>query len=307
MSDDKKKDVDGLSGIETTGHEWDGLKELNNPLPKWWLFTWYVTIAWGVAYWVAMPAWPLISTHTKGLMDYSRREVVMQQVDEAKGKQQEFRDKLVATDLPDILKDEGLLHFASSAGKAAFGDNCAACHGQGAAGVDGLYPNLNDDEWLWGGTIDEIYTTIQYGIRNDHDDSHSGDMMAFGRDEILTGDEINLLVDYLQDISGQEAMDAEAKKLVSYTDEDGDLAGLFPENCAACHGDDAKGLPEMGAPNLTNNIWLYGGDEQSLRATLHNGRRGVMPSWVGRLDDATIRSLAVYVYSRGGGVAEEQN
>ncbi|GAB5389450.1 MAG: cytochrome-c oxidase, cbb3-type subunit III [Alphaproteobacteria bacterium] len=300
MADNQhEKEVDQLSGVETTGHEWDGLKELNNPLPKWWLYSFYVTIAWGVAYWILMPAWPLINGHTKGLLGYSQRAKVMEQVQAGKDAQAEQRAALVKVELDEVLRTEHLRDFAMAAGASAFGDNCAACHGQGGGGTIGGYPNLNDDAWLWGGTIDDIYQTINYGIRADHDDTRMGDMLAFGEMGMLARDDITLLTDYLRDVSGvaemktHEGVDAKARLVAAKE--------MYAENCASCHGDDLKGLPEMGAPNLADSIWLYGSDKADIRKSIHAGRAGMMPAWQGRLDDATIRALSIYVYSRGGG------
>jgi cytochrome c oxidase cbb3-type subunit 3 len=198
---------------------------------------------------------------------------------------------LVDAELSDIQSNPDLMQFAMASGRSAFGDNCSPCHGQGAQGFVG-YPNLNDDEWLWGGTLDDIQQTILYGIRNDHPDTRFGEMPAYGTDEIFSTEEIRDVASYTLSLSGGPAADG------------ADMANgqtLFEENCAACHGDAGMGEPALGAPNLTDSIWLYGGSVETVTETIYNGRAGVMPHFVERLDEPTIKSLAVYVHSLGGG------
>jgi cytochrome c oxidase cbb3-type subunit 3 len=287
----KHEDIDHVTGTATTGHEWDGIKELNTPLPRWWIITFYLTIVWAVGYWIVYPAWPMISGYTTGVMHYSSRAdvaVELANLETIRGA------KMVAlgnAPLADIEKDPALLAMARARGKAVFGDNCAPCHGSGAAGAKG-YPNLNDDDWVWGGTLEQIQQTIEFGARNGNAKAHEGQMLAFGRDGILKKPEIVSVANYVRSLSGLSTApgyDAAAGKK------------LFAENCVACHGDDAKGNIELGAPNLTDGIWLYGSDLATLVETITNGRAGVMPAWGGRLDPATIKALTVYVHSLGGG------
>lgn len=288
---DHNKEIDQLSGVETTGHEWDGLKELNNPLPSWWLWTFYVTIIWGIGYWIVYPAWPLVSDYTKGVFGYSSRAEGQAAYDNLIARRLEQGAGLKDASVEEILADDALRQFAVAQGAAAFGDNCAACHGSGAAGTTD-YPNLVDDDWLWGGTIDAIHETLRVGIRSGHDEERAGEMTAFGRDEILEKEDIITVTNYVLSLSGQQA------------DTGADLeagAVLFEENCASCHGEDGKGMQDLGAPNLTDAIWLYGGDRETIIETITNGRAGVMPSWEKRLDPVTVKSLAVYVHTRGGG------
>ena len=288
---DHNKEIDQISGVETTGHEWDGLKELNNPLPRWWLWTFYVTIIWGIGYWVAYPAWPLISDYTKGVLGHSTRAEGLAAYNDLIAKRLEKGAGLKDASVEEILGNDDLRQFAVAQGAAAFGDNCAPCHGSGAAGTTD-YPNLVDDDWLWGGSVDAIHETIRVGIRSGHDDERAGDMTAFGRDELLEKEDIVTVANYVLSLSGQQ------------TDDGADLeAGkvLFEENCSSCHGEDAKGLQELGAPNLTDAIWLYGGDRETIIKSIHDGRKGVMPAWDTRLDPVTVKSLAVYVHTRGGG------
>jgi cytochrome c oxidase cbb3-type subunit III len=284
-------EVDHVSGTATTGHEWDGIQELNTPLPRWWLFTFYATIIWAIGYWIVYPAWPLISSHTTGLFGYSTRADVAVELANLEKIRGEKMVKLASTPLAEIEKDPALLALARARGKAAFGDNCAPCHGTGGTGAKG-YPNLNDDEWIWGGKLDQIEQTILYGARSGNDKAHEGQMLAFGKDGVLKPAEIVTVANYVRSLSGlptSTGYDAAAGKKI------------FADNCASCHGDAGKGNQELGAPDLTDKIWLYGSDEPTVVETITNGRAGVMPAWVGRLDPATVKALAVYVHSLGGG------
>jgi cytochrome c oxidase cbb3-type subunit III len=284
---------DEISGTPTTGHEWDGIKELNTPLPKWWLYTFYGTVIWGLAYTVAYPAWPLLSSATPGLLGYSSRANVAAEIEAGKAAQKANLDKIDAMTVDDILKDPNLLAFAQAGGAASFKVNCVQCHGSGAAGSAG-YPNLNDDDWLWGGSPEAIYVTLKNGIRyTANAETRDSQMPAFGADGILTPEQIGQLANYVVSLSGGEADAAQAQ------------AGqpLFVENCAACHGENAMGGRDFGAPNLTDKIALYGSTLDQVKAQIVKPRHGVMPGWSHRLDDATIKQLAVYVHSLGGGEA----
>ena len=284
-------DIDTVSGTATTGHQWDGIKELNTPLPRWWLITFYLTIVWAIGYWVVYPAWPLISGNTTGLFGYSSRAdvaVELANLNEIRG---EKMVALGAASLADIEKDPALLALARARGKTVFGDNCAPCHGSGATGSKG-FPDLNDDDWLWGGTLDQIMQTIQYGARSGNAKAHEGQMLAFGKEGVLKQDQIVMVANYVRALSG----------LSTRPDYDAAAgAKIFAENCVACHGEKGQGNPELGAPNLSDKIWLYGSDEATIIETVTNGRAGVMPAWEGRLDPATIKAMAVYVHSLGGG------
>ena len=290
-----KIEKDEISGTPTTGHEWDGIRELNTPLPRWWLYTFYGTVIWGLAYTIAYPAWPLLNSATPGILGWSSRGALEEQVTAARAAQQANLDKISAMSVDDILKDPQLLAFAQAGGAAAFKVNCVQCHGSGAAGGVG-YPNLNDDDWLWGGTPDALYTTLRNGIRyTANADTRDSQMPAFGADGILTPEQIDDVTNYTVSLSGggADAARAEAGKAV------------FAENCASCHGEDGKGGRDFGAPNLTDGIWLYGGSLDQVKAQIVKPRMGVMPAWSHRLDDATIKELAVYVHSLGGGEAAE--
>ncbi|AWN39579.1 cytochrome-c oxidase, cbb3-type subunit III [Methylobacterium durans] len=280
------------SAPETTGHEWDGIAEYNNPLPRWWLYGLYATIVWAVGYWVAYPAWPLVSGYTAGVLGYSQRESVLAEV-EAVRQERDARGQaqLASASVSEIRADPALLRLALATGKAAFGDNCAACHGTSATGRTG-YPNLQDDDWLWGGTPEEIERSIRFGARSGNGEAHVGDMPAFGRDGVLTRAEVEAVASYVLSLSDRPGVPGANLEKGSE---------VFAGNCAGCHGDNAKGNPELGAPNLADRIWLYGSSPQQVAATVSNGRKGVMPAWEGRLDQATIKSLAVYVHGLGGG------
>ena len=285
------KDIDAVSGMATTGHEWDGIKELNTPLPRWWLWIFYACIVWSIGYWIVYPAWPLITTHTRGVLGYSSRAALAQDMAALAVRRGEAGRALAEASLEDIRKSPDLLAFAMAQGKAAFGDNCSPCHGLGATGSKG-FPNLNDDDWLWGGTLDAIHFTITHGVRSDDPEARVNTMPAFGKDNSLTTDEIATLADFVLSISSQApnaGADLDKGKQ------------LFADNCAVCHGEDGKGNPELGAPNLTDKIWLYGGDRATIIATITNARAGVMPTWKTRLDEPTIKALTVYVHALGGG------
>ncbi len=286
-----KKEIDEITGTETTGHEWDGIKELNTPLPRWWLWIFYACIIWAIGYMIAMPSWPLINGSTKGLLGYASRANVVTDIEKAKDAQQVFLTKIDEAEVGDIVKDEELARFARAGGSSAFKVNCVQCHGAGAQGSAG-YANLNDDEWIWGGTIDEIYTTIAHGVRdNANDDTRISEMPAYGVDELLEPDEIISVANYVLSISGGEADAA----LI------GNGAEVFLDNCAACHGEKAEGVAELGGPALNNAIWLYQGGIEGITAQINTPKHGVMPAWRTKLGDTTVKQLAVYVHSLGGG------
>jgi cytochrome c oxidase cbb3-type subunit III len=273
----------------TTGHSWDGIEEFNNPLPRWWLWTLYATIIWAIGYAILYPAWPLISRATPGLLGYSTRAEVAADIKTFEDANAPIEAKLVATSLDAIAADPELANYTKNAGAAVFRINCAQCHGAGAAGAKG-YPNLLDNDWLWGGSIDAIYTTVSHGIRNTTDpDARFSQMPAFG--EILSPDEIGEVVNHVRAISGQDHDAALAAK----------GATIFADNCAVCHGENGQGDREQGAPNLTDAIWLYGGDVDTLTTTVTKARFGVMPAWTGRLSEADVRAVASYVHGLGGG------
>lgn len=276
--------------VGTTGHEWDGIEELNKPLPKWWLYILYATIVWAIGYWLVYPAWPTVSSYSKGFMGYSQRGQVAKDVAASHAEKAAFRDKIAAADMDAIKADPELFSFALAGGQAAFGDNCAPCHGRGAQGYTG-YPNLRDDAWLWGGSLDAIHETIQYGIRAEGPKTRASMMPAFGLLGMLKRDQINDTAEYVLSLSGNSEDDEAAERGQE----------IFATNCAACHGPGGKGNQALGAPNLTDELWLYGGDKETIVETIYSSRAGMMPAWEERLDPATIKELAIYVHSLGGG------
>jgi len=283
--------VDSVTGTATTGHEWDGIRELNTPLPRWWLWTLYLTIAWAVAYWVVYPAWPLVSSFTTGIFNWNSRTAVVSDLNDLKSLRAPMNTRLAATALDDIKTDQALADFTYAQGRASFRENCAPCHGAGGGGAKG-YPNLNDNDWLWGGTLEQIQQTIEFGVRSGHRKARESQMPAFGKDGMLKRDEIVAVSNYVRSIANLP------------TRPGADLGAgrkLFADNCAVCHGADGKGNKELGAPNLTDGIWLFGSDEAAIIEIVTNSRSGVMPAWAGRLDPVTIKALSYYVHSLGGG------
>jgi cytochrome c oxidase cbb3-type subunit III len=288
---DEPKQIDAITGTATTGHEWDGLRELNTPLPRWWLWSFYACIVWAVGYWVVYPAWPLISNSTQGVFGWHSRSAIESDLAELKVIRGPMVGKLAAASVAEIIADPQLLDFARAQGRVAFADNCAPCHGAGGGGAKG-YPNLNDDDWLWGGKLADIEATVRHGARAGDDKGHQGNMPAFGRDNILKANEISAVADFARTLSGLPA------------EQGADLAlgkKVFADNCAACHGPEGKGSRDAGAPNLTDKIWLYGSSKETIVQGIVNGRGGVMPKWQGRLDESTLKSLIVYVWTFGGG------
>jgi cytochrome c oxidase cbb3-type subunit 3 len=285
------KHVDQVTGTETTGHVWDGdIRELNKPLPRWWLWTFYATIVWGIGFMVAYPAIPTPFGYTKGVLGFSQRTAVSREIDAAKAAQGQFREQLAKAPLETIRADPDLLRFAVAGGKAAFGENCAPCHGRSAQGAPG-YPNLLDDDWLWGGTLADVVQTIEYGVRSDHKQTRTSAMPKFGVDQLLKPQEIDAAADYVLSLSG-------------HATDPGAAAGgakVFADQCATCHGEKGKGRADIGAPDLTDQIWLYGASKAAVVESIRTGRGGVMPAWINRLDPVTIKMLAVYVHSLGGG------
>jgi len=275
----------------TTGHQWDGIEEFDNPMPRWWLWTFYATIIWAIGYTIMYPAWPMLNSATAGVLGWSTRGDVAAEIQAVEEANAPINAKLEAAELTAIAGDPELGSYAVSSGSAVFKTWCAQCHGSGAAGAKG-YPNLLDDDWLWGGTVEDIHETITHGIRNeDSDDARYSEMPAFGRDELLEKEEIDQVVNFVMSLSG-EAEDA------SKVDAG---AVVFADNCASCHMDDGTGDRSQGAPNLVDAIWLYGGDYASLSETVNNARYGVMPAWNTRLTEAQIRAVSAYVHQLGGG------
>ena len=291
------KEIDHITGTETTGHMWDGdLRELNTPLPKWWLTVFWLTVFWAIGYTILYPSWIVGQTNYKGYLGWTARGAVEDSLAAVKVNFAPKFAKLQKASLADIKNDPELSRFAEKAGKAIFGNNCVACHGSGANGVrpGSGYPNLTDKDWLWGGSLENIVETIRVGVRSGHDDERNNTMPSFGDDETLTPEQIKNVAGYVLSLSGNKLPGADIKAGKTVYLEDG--------GCNACHLDSGKGNnPDApGAPNLTDKIWLFGKDK--IIQTITHGRKGVMPSWEKNgLTPAQIKAVAVYVYSRGGG------
>jgi cytochrome c oxidase cbb3-type subunit 3 len=276
--------------VETTGHSWDGIEELNNPLPRWWLMVFYASIIWAIAYSIAMPAWPGIKSATAGMLGWSTRAEVAKDIASFEEMNAGVNAELASADVTTIDVNSDLHNYGVNMGAAVFRANCSQCHGSGAAGNVG-YPNLLDNDWLWGGTIDEVAYTIQHGVRNETDEARYSEMPRFGADELLEPAQIDQVVEYVLSLSGQDHDAALATE----------GAVVFADNCAACHLEDGTGDIFQGAPNLTDAIWLYGGDRATIKETVTNARFGVMPAWGQRLSQAEVNAAALYVHQLGGG------
>lgn len=286
-----ERKVDEHTGVETTGHEWDGIRELDNPLPRWWLWITWGTILFSVIYWILMPAWPGIHGYTKGVLGDSARAKVAVELKQLEAQRGAESAQLKNASLEQIEKDPQLQAYALSLGQSVFGDNCATCHGTGGTGGKG-YPNLRDDVWLWGtGKLEDIQYTITHGVRTGEPGARMLQMPAFGRDQMLNDAQIGDLTEYVVALSHRPASRAAVAR----------AAPIFRDQCAACHGADGKGDQTRGAPNLTDAEWLYGGSRDDIRGQIFNGRGGVMPTWGTRLSPETIKALTVYVHVNAGG------
>jgi cytochrome c oxidase cbb3-type subunit 3 len=286
-SKENQKNKKTIESFGTTGHDWDGVSEYNVPAPRWWLIVWIVCIIWAVIYWFFYPTWPTLSGNTKGSLNWTKFSELSGEQKKIEEKKIVYLEQMSKKSLEEIRQDEKLMQFALNTGKSAFRENCSACHGQGAQGYKG-YPNLNDDDWLWGGKLSDIYQTLLYGIRSGHDSARVNQMPSFGLDKVLKKAEINDTIEYVLSLSNKSEFNARGE-------------AIFKANCVACHGNEGKGNQELGAPNLTDAIWLYGSDKKDIYYTIYYARAGVMPFWKNRLDDNTIKSLTLYVHSLGGG------
>ncbi|GIU66554.1 cytochrome-c oxidase, cbb3-type subunit III [Candidatus Phycosocius spiralis] len=281
---------DTVSEVETTGHNWDGITELNNPLPRWWVLTFYGTIIWAIGYCILMPAWPTITGHTKGLLGASDRHDVGVAVRALEASRAPMLTKLHATPLQNVAADKELSQFAQEAGRVIFAQNCSTCHGAGGQGAKG-YPSLVDDVWLWDGSLQGIRTTLEYGIRTDHPNTRFNQMPAYGRDKLLEPAQIRDVTNYVLSLASMPSDQAAAAR----------GAAIYTTNCVACHGPDGKGDMTLGAPNLTDKEWLYGGTPVEIEQQIYLGRGGVMPTMSQRLDPASLDAVTIYVHSLGGG------
>jgi cytochrome c oxidase cbb3-type subunit 3 len=285
-----KIEKDAVTGINTTGHEWDGLRELDNPLPKWWLYVFYASILFALAWVVLYPALP-IRGYT-GLTGWTARGAIGPVLEGERARQEPMLARLREATPEQIAADPQLRAFALAGGRIAFANNCAGCHGAGGQGAAGGFPSLADDEWLWGGSFDAIQHTIRHGARNgESDDARATQMPRFLADGMLTAPQVNDVAEHVLSLTGRATDQAAA----------GRGAPLFAENCASCHGERGEGNRDLGAPSLADQIWLYGNDKASVARSISYSRGGVMPAWSGRLDPAIVNMLTVYVHALGGG------
>lgn len=287
------KERDPLTGHQTTGHEWNGITELNTRVPRAVWFFIIITHIWAVALWFLLPAWPLVNTYTKGILGVDQQKEVQEDIVTAKMAKSDWLERIATMPVNDILNDQELVARVDATAYQLYGDNCAACHGQDAKGAKG-FPNLVDDAWLWGGDTETIMETLRVGINSTHPDTRLGQMLAFGRDGMLQRDDIHAVVDYVQSLSGiQESSEiTEAGKTV------------FSDNCASCHSENAEGMKEVGAPNLADDIWIYGSDDTTLFKTVWGGRQGWMPAWEGRMSETERKILAIYLQRKREGAVK---
>jgi cytochrome c oxidase cbb3-type subunit 3 len=281
------KELKSGKNPKTTGHKWDGISEYDVPAPRWWLIVWVICIIWSFIYWVFYPTWPIFGGNTKGSLNWSTASELAESQKEVSAQRGGLIEKISQSDFDQIQKDPELMEFAINGGRAAFKENCAGCHGTGAQGGKG-FPNLNDDDWLWGGKITDIYQTLNYGIRSSHDKTRLSQMPSFGLDKILNKEEVTNVAEYVMSLSDKSLSNKKGEE-------------IFKANCVVCHKAGGIGNREVGAPNLSDAIWLYGGKKEDIIFTVTYSRYGVMPYWIGRLDDNTIKQLALYVHSLGGG------
>ncbi len=286
----KERDPD--SGRETTGHEWNGIKELDTPVPRGVLMFLIVTHLWAIAWWFFVPAWPLGTTYTKGLLGTDQKQAVEAQIVEAERNRSGWTSRIDTENYDKILADEALMGTVRSTGRQLFGDNCAACHGRDGKGRAN-YPDLTDDDWLWGGGPLLIEQTLRVGINTQHPQSRIGQMPAFGRDAMLDRNQVMSVSAYVYSLSHPDYSTPENVKGIGAGRE------VFITTCGTCHGEDGKGKQELGAPNLTDSYWVYGGDLGAIITSVHAGREGHMPTWDERLTNAEIRTLALYVHDLG--------
>lgn len=278
---------DPHTGYLTTGHEWNGIKELNTPVPRPVYFFLSAAAAFAVVYWLLMPAWPIGVTYTKGLLGIDQRGTVAEDLRQAALDRSVWGKRIESQSFKDIAADQRLMEIVRESGRTLFGDNCAACHGREAKGNIG-FPNLTTSSWLWGGEPEAIAETIRVGINSAHSETRTSQMLAFGRDGMLPRGDIENVVAYVKSLSEPAAAGQTAEKLKAGQ-------AVFETSCTSCHGERGAGNPELGAPNLADTFWIYGGDLDSIFATVWGGRQGHMPTWEQRLSLVDRKVLALYL------------
>lgn len=283
-------DRDSLTGYLTTGHEWNGIKELNTPVPRAVYFFLILAFVYSVGYWILMPAWPIGVSYTKGLLGIDQRQIVAASLKDASEGRSPWTRKIETESYTAILADPVLMARARETGHTLFGSNCAPCHGLDAKGGPG-FPNLTTSSWLWGGKPEDIFNTIRVGINSAHKDTHVSQMPAFGRDQMIPGSDIPKVAAFVYSLSNPAAKGLDAKDVESGKK-------IFADNCVACHGEDAKGNPEAGAPDLTDKFWIYGGNLETIDNTVWSGRQGHMPTWESRLSALERKILTLYLLDK---------
>ena len=285
------EEIDPVSGHVTTGHEWNGIKELDTPVPRGVLIFLIVTHLFAVIWWFVMPTWPLGTTYTKGLLGTDQRKIVEEKLVQANVARSSWVNAIEKSSFDEILANPQLMQLVKKTGPQLFGDNCAACHGRDGKGGDN-YPDLTDQDWIWGGGPERIAETLHVGVNTRHAQSRASKMPSFGRDKMLTPPQVASVAIFVHSLSNPLAFPTEIARIEAGRQ-------VFLTNCAVCHGEDAKGKQDLGAPNLTDQRWIYGGDIEKIVASIHGGRQGHMPTWDERLTPAEIKILSLYVYSLG--------
>jgi len=286
----EQPDRDNYTGYLTTGHEWGGLKELNTPVPRALYFFLTLAFLFSVGYWVLMPAWPLGVTYTKGLLGIDQRDVITASLQEAALERSVWTKKIETEGFAAVQADPRLMTIVRETGGALFGNNCAVCHGVDAKGGPG-FPNLTTNSWLWGGKPEDVFNTIRVGINSAHPQTHVSQMPAFGRDQMLPREDVLKVASYVYSLSNPNSKDVDPAKVEAGK-------AIFAANCVACHGDNAKGNMEVGAPNLTDRFWIYGGTFETIDTTIWGGRQGHMPSWENRLSQLDRKILTLYLVDK---------
>jgi len=286
----EQQDRDGYTGYLTTGHEWNGITELNTPVPRAVYFFLTAAFLFSVGYWILMPAWPLGVSYTKGLLGIDQRKIVAASLQEAAVDRSVWTKRIETESFAEIQSDPQLMNIVRETGHTLFGNNCAACHGHDAKGGPG-FPDLTTSSWLWGGNPEQIFNTIRVGINSAHPNSHVSQMPAFGRDQMLPTADVLKVATFVYSLSNPGA-----KNIDPGTVEAG--RKIFATNCVTCHGNDARGNSELGAPDLTDKSWIYGGDLETIDSTIWGGRQGHMPTWDSRLSALDRKILTLYLLDR---------
>ncbi|OHV21644.1 cytochrome-c oxidase, cbb3-type subunit III [Rhizobium sp. RMa-01] len=285
------EEIDQITGRRTTGHIWNGIKELDTPIPRGVLLFLIVTHLFALLWWILLPAWPLGTTYTKGLIGGSQKQTVERKIVEAAASRAPWTAKIEKASFDEIRADAQLMSKVNASGHQLFGDNCAACHGRDGKGGQN-YPDLTDNDWLWGGEPDRIVETLTVGVNSRHSNSRVSQMPAFGADEMLDRKQVTDVAAYVYSLSNSASSEERVGDIEAGRE-------LFKTTCASCHGDNAKGKIDLGAPNLTDASWVYGGTLSRIVETVHGGRQGHMPTWDERLTPAEIKILALYVSGMG--------